>query len=274
MQNTVSVSEKFQELKRRDEMALILYTTGGFPNLAESMKNIRTLSKSGADIIEIGIPFSDPIADGPTIQYSSHESLLKGTTLKRIISNVKKLEIKTPLVFMSYLNPLLAYGKEEILSDMKDSGVSGLIIPDLPVEEASEWIALSKDYDIELIFLLTPTSPSKRRKKIVQESRGFVYCVSVVGTTGIRNKMPPYLYKFLKDVKNITDTPIALGFGISKPKQIEFLRGKVDGVILGSRIIEAIKNKEDLKELTKELKEATKRWKNRTTTTKDTTEEK
>jgi tryptophan synthase alpha chain len=274
MQNTVSVSEKFHELKKRNEMALILYTTGGFPNLAESIKNIRTLSESGADIIEIGIPFSDPIADGPTIQYSSHESLLKGTTLKRIISNVKKLEIKTPLVFMSYLNPLLAYGKEEILHDMKDSRVSGLIIPDLPVEEASEWISLSKNYDIELIFLLTPTSPLKRRKKIIQESRGFVYCVSVTGTTGVREKMPSYLTKFLGEVKKLSSLPIALGFGISKPKQIEFLRGKVDGVILGSRIIEAIKNKEDLKELTRELKEATKRWKNNKSTASDTTEEK
>jgi tryptophan synthase alpha chain len=157
------------------------------------------------------------------------------------------------------LNPLLAYGEEKILNDMKLSGVSGLIIPDLPIEEASEWITLSKDYKIELIFLVTPTSPPKRRKKIIQESRGFVYCVSVLGTTGIRNKMPSYLNKFLKDIKKISETPIALGFGVSTPKQIESLRDKVDGVIVGSRIIEAIKNEENLKELVAEFKEATKR---------------
>ncbi len=257
MRNSISISDKFKELKAKNETALILYTTGGFPNLAESMKIIKTLAESGADIIEIGIPFSDPIADGPTIQYSSHTSLMKGTTLKRILSNVKKLEIKKPLVFMSYLNPLLAYGKDKLLHDMNESGVRGLIIPDLPVEEASEWIALSKDYNIELIFLVTPTSPTKRRKKIIQESRGFVYCVSVLGTTGVRTKMPPYLNKFLKDIKKTTDTPIALGFGISTPKQIESLRDKIDGVIIGSRIIEAIKNEENLKELCEELKAAT-----------------
>jgi tryptophan synthase alpha chain len=259
MRKTMSISEKFKELKAKNEAALILYITGGFPNLAESMKIIKTLAESGADIIEIGIPFSDPIADGPTIQDSSHIALMKGATLKRIINNIKKLEIQKPLVFMSYLNPLLAYGKEEILRDMKKSGISGLIIPDLPVEEASEWITLSEDCDIELIFLLTPASPPKRRKKIVQESRGFVYCVSVMGTTGVRNKMPPYLNKLLKDVRKSTHTPTALGFGISTPKQIESLRDKVDGVILGSRIIEAIKNEENLKELVAEFKEATKR---------------
>jgi tryptophan synthase alpha chain len=259
MQKRISIAEKFEELKAKNEAALILYLTGGFPNLSVSMKTIKTLAESGADIIEIGIPFSDPIADGPTIQESSHTSLMKGTTLKRIINNIKKLEIEKPLVFMSYLNPLLAYGKEEILSDMNKCNVRGLIIPDLPVEEASEWIELSKEYNIELIFLLTPTSPPKRRKKIVQESRGFVYCVSVLGTTGVRNKMPPYLDKFLKDTRKTTDKPMALGFGISTPEQIESLRGKVDGVILGSRIIEAIKNEENLKELVAELKEATKR---------------
>lgn len=259
MRKGISISEKFEELKSKNEAALILYITGGFPNLAESIKTIKTLDESGADIIEVGIPFSDPIADGPTIQDSSHTALVKGTTLERIIHNIKKLEIQKPLVFMSYLNPLLAYGQERVLEDMKKSGVSGLIIPDLPVEEATDWISLSKEHEIELIFLVTPASPSKRRKKIVQESRGFVYCVSVVGTTGVRNNMPSYLNKLLKDIKKDTDTPVALGFGISTPEQIKSLRDKVDGVILGSRIIEAIKNEENLKELVTEFKEATKR---------------
>lgn len=259
MKKSISVSEKFRELKKKNEMALILYTTGGYPNIEKSMEIIEVLSESGADIIEIGIPFSDPIADGPSIQYSSHASLVEGCTLKKIINNVRKLKVKKPLVFMSYLNPLLAYGKKKILRDMKKIGVSGLIIPDLPVEEATDWITLSQKYGIELIFLLTPASPEKRRKKIVKKSRGFVYCVSVTGTTGIRDEMPPNISNFLKEVKSISDTPIALGFGISRPEQIKALRGKTDGVILGSRIIEAIKNKENLSELTSELKEATKR---------------
>ncbi|MEO0293263.1 MAG: tryptophan synthase subunit alpha [candidate division WOR-3 bacterium] len=258
MMGSSKIQEKFKELKEKNEMALILYVTGGFPNLGESMKIIKTLSKSGADIIEIGIPFSDPIADGPTIQHSSQISLTKGTTLKKILSAVKKLKVNVPLVFMSYLNPLLAYGQEKFIKDMKDSGVSGLIIPDLPVEEASEWISLSKEYETELIFLLTPTSPLNRRKKIVSVSRGFVYCVTVTGTTGIRERLPSYLDKFLKEVKKLTDLPIAVGFGISTPEQIKMLHGKADGVILGSRIIEAIINKENLIDLTRQLKEATK----------------
>jgi tryptophan synthase alpha chain len=259
MQKRISISEKFKELKAQNEAALILYLTGGYPNLSVSMKTLKTLAESGADIIEIGIPFSDPIADGPTIQESSYTSLMKGATLKRIISNVKKLKIDKPLVFMSYLNPLLAYGKEEILRDMHNCNVNGLIIPDLPVEEASEWIDLSKEHEIELIFLLTPTSSVRRRKKIAKESRGFIYCVSVLGTTGVRTEMPDYLDKLLKDTRKITDKPIALGFGISTAEQIESLKNKVDGVILGSRIIEAVKHEENLKELVAEFKEATKR---------------
>jgi tryptophan synthase alpha chain len=252
------IKEKFDELKKRGETALIIYITAGFPSLKESLKNAILLSKNGADIIEIGVPFSDPVADGPTIQYSSEVALSNGVTLKDIIKEIKKIRLGTPLVIMSYLNPLLSYGKEKLFKDMRDSGISGIIIPDLPADDSCEWTSLGDAYDIDVIFLVAPTSSPERIKQIVEKSRGFVYCVSVTGTTGERDELSPGLLNFLREVKQITQKPIAVGFGISTTKQIEFLRNKADGIIIGSRIIKAIKNKEDLKILVRKFKQSTK----------------
>lgn len=251
------IQEKFNELKQRGETALIIYITAGFPSLEESISNVITLAKNGADIIEIGVPFSDPVADGPTIQYSSQIALLKGVTLKDIINEIKKINLDTPLVIMSYLNPLLAYGKDKLFKDMKDAGISGIIIPDLPVEDSSEWTSLGGTYNIDVIYLVAPTSSAERIKEIAKKSRGFIYCVSVTGITGARNKLSAGILKFLEKVRQLTNKPIAVGFGISTPEHIKSLRKKVDGVIIGSRIIEAIRKKEDLKELIKEFKKAT-----------------
>ena len=156
------IQEKFNELKQRGETALIIYITAGFPSLEESINNVITLAKNGADIIEIGVPFSDPVADGPTIQYSSQIALLKGVTLKDIINEIKKINLDTPLVIMSYLNPLLAYGKDKLFKDMKDAGISGIIIPDLPIEDSGEWTSLGGTYNIDVIYLVAPTSSAER----------------------------------------------------------------------------------------------------------------
>ncbi len=251
------IQKKFDELKQRGEIALIVYITAGFPSFEKSMKNVISLAKNGADIVEIGVPFSDPVADGPTIQYSSGVALSNGVTLKDIIDGIKKIKLVKPLVIMSYLNPLLAYGKENLFKDMKDTGISGIIIPDLPVEDSDEWTSLGRVYDIDVIFLVAPTSSLERIRYIVEKSHGFIYCVSVTGTTGARNKLSPGLIRFLKEVRELSDKPIAVGFGISTSQQIKSLRKEVDGVIVGSRIIEAIKKKEDLKELVKKFKNAT-----------------
>lgn len=253
------IREKFNELKQKNEIALILYMTAGFPSLSESMNNLVELAKNGADIIEIGVPFSDPVADGPTIQYSSQIALSNGVTLRSILNEVKKIKLDTPLVIMSYLNPVLAYGKEGLLKDMKDAGISGIIIPDLPVEESEDWPSLSKNYNIDVIFLAAPTSSGERIRLIAQHSRGFIYYVSITGTTGVRDKLSSGLSGFIKNMRQATDKPIAVGFGISSPEQIVSLREEVDGVIIGSRIIEAIRKKEDLKIVVKNLKEATRR---------------
>jgi tryptophan synthase alpha chain len=217
------------------------------------------LSEYGADIIEVGVPFSDPVADGRTIQYSSLSALKTGIALNDILKRLKNVRIDKPLVLMSYLNPLLAYKKERLFKAMKDSGISGIIIPDLPVEESDDLLSLADAYDVDLVFLVAPTSTGERIRLIAEKSSSFIYCVSVTGTTGMRNAVPQGLVKFIKRVRLVTDKPIAVGFGISTPEQILALKKEVDGVIVGSRIIEAIRKQEDLKKIIGRLKEATRR---------------
>ena len=253
----MKLSQKFNELRQKNETALIAYTTGGFPSLKDSMKNIQILSRNGADIIEVGIPFSDPIADGPIIQEASQIALENGATLKKIINEIKKISVQCPLVIMSYINPLLAYGKERLFEDLKASQVSGIIIPDLPIEVSEEWIRLSSESEIDLIFFVTPTSTEERMKFVAEKSGGFIYCISITGTTGVRNQLPEELFDLINRMKTITDQPLAVGFGISTPEHVKALAGKVDGVIVGSRFIQAIKEKENLSDLVRQFKKAT-----------------
>jgi tryptophan synthase alpha chain len=255
----MKMREAFDTLKKKDEIAFIPYLTAGFPSPDESIKNLYVLSEYGADIIEIGFPFSDPIADGRTIQFSSFTALKNGMTLKDLIVQLRDVRIEKPLVLMSYLNPLLAYSNENLFRDMKDVGFSGIIIPDLPVEESDDFISSSKIYDIDLIFLVAPTSTEERIRVIAEKSSGFIYCVSVTGTTGMRKKLPKEISEFLRKVRGLTDKPVCLGFGISAPEQILTLRDEVDGIIVGSRIIEVIRKKEDLKEIIKKFKATTRR---------------
>ncbi|MBN2030396.1 tryptophan synthase subunit alpha [bacterium] len=254
----MKIQEQFDQLKSKHEMALIVYHTAGFPTLDASMAHIQLFEQNGADFIEIGIPFSDPIADGPTIQHASHVALQNGVTLKKIITSVAQINIRVPLVMMSYLNPLLAYGSESLFRDMSRAGFSGIIVPDLPVEESEEWVALSKSYGIDLIFLVTPTTSDQRIRLITDRSEGFIYCVSLTGITGVRNGLPPGLFDFTRRVKKATDKPLAVGFGFSTPEQIRMLQYQADGVIVGSRIVDAIDKKEDVTGLIRRLKSATK----------------
>ncbi len=251
------ITDKFSELKTKNESALIIYLTGGFPTIEESIENIRRVAEAGADIIEVGIPFSDPIADGKVIQYSSNIAISGGATLEKIIDSLRDVKIDIPLVIMSYINPLIAYGKERLFKKLNEIGISGLIIPDLPVEESEEWKMLSKKFGVDMIFLVSPTSPEERIRKIAEYSEGFIYCVSVKGTTGERNELPKDTDKYIERVKNNTNKPVAFGFGISNEKQIELLRDKVDGIIIGSRVIKGIIGGEDITNLIKNFKEKT-----------------
>lgn len=254
----MKIKDRFDSLKQRGEAALVVYYTAGFPTMEESMENVRLLAEYGADLIEIGVPFSDPIADGPTIQRASQVALENGVNLKSILLEIKKIKVKTPLVIMSYLNPLLTYGKEKLFEDSKAAGISGFIVPDLPVDESNDWIRLSREWDIDLVFLLAPTSSDDRIRLVAKYSRGFIYCVSVTGTTGMREGLSSGLFGFVQRIRRITDKPVAVGFGISTSEQIKTLRETVDGVIVGSRIIEAVKQGEDLRGIVEEFKAATK----------------
>lgn len=252
----MKLTDTFRELRLKHEAALILYLTAGYPDMKQSLDMAKIMIDHGADIIEIGLPFSDPIADGPTIQKSSQEALKKGSSLKNLLKTIVPYEFKVPLVLMSYLNPLLSYG-DALFTDLHGAGFSGLIIPDLPVEEAETWISGSRENGIDLIFLVAPVSDESRIRLITEASAGFIYCVTSLGTTGIRETLPDNLTAFLESIRNATDKPIAAGFGISSPEQIRQLRDQADGIIIGSRIIEAIQSHEDLGPLVKNLKQAT-----------------
>ena len=251
------IHERFDELRQRNEAALILYYPAGYPTLPSSFDTIQTMAKNGADIIEIGIPFSDPIADGTTIQSASQTALRNGVTLEKTITHLKAISVDCPLVVMSYLNPLLAYGMERLLNDFLETGVTGLIIPDLPVEEANEVKSLCQKYHIDLIFLVTPASSKKRIRMVAEISEGFIYSVSLTGTTGARDSLSTNVVQFLDTVKSMTKKPVAVGFGISTPQHIELLRDHIDGVIIGSRMIKAVMQNEDIENLVSVFKNAT-----------------
>lgn len=258
MKKGISIVQKFSELSQKKEGALIAYLTAGYPSLAESVAHVELLVQAGADMIEIGIPFSDPVADGPTIQHSSQIALNNGTKLSTILKQLDRVDTGVPLILMSYLNPIIAYGSEQFFQDSSEVGITGVVIPDLPLEESHCWIRSGDRYGIDVILLLTPTTPEERIVRIAEAARGFVYCVSVCGTTGVRDTIPA-LSCHISCIRRVTDMPIAVGFGISTPEHVRTVCKYADGAIVGSRFIEATRNGEDIAALMCEFKEATRR---------------
>ena len=220
--------------------ALVAYVTVGYPNIEATLKVVPLLAQSGCDLVELGIPFSDPIADGVTIQKASFHALQNGVTPELCLEVAKKLtqKVEIPLVFMSYFNPVSNYGLEEFCHACAKSGIDGLIIPDLPPEEGSELETITRNYGLDLIYLVAPTSTEERIRLIAQRSRGFIYLVSVTGVTGARDNLPPDLETFVNRVKKIATQPLCVGFGISTPEQARQIATIADGVIVGSRIIQ------------------------------------
>jgi len=237
------IEEKFRQLKRSGKKAFIPYITCGFPDLRTTEKLIPAMEKAGADIIELGIPFSDPIADGPVIQSSSHEALKKKINLKKILKMVSVLRRKTqiPIVLMGYYNSICAYGEKRFLRDAAKAGVDGLVIADLPADEGKAFSRQAAERGIDVIFLAAPTSGAQRLKKIASLSRGYVYYVSLTGVTGARKELPPGIREKIRSVSCLTSTPVCVGFGISKPGHIRSLKNAGDGVIVGSAIISVMK---------------------------------
>ncbi len=253
------IARKFLELKENNEMALIIYLTAGFPTPEVFFKYLRLFESSGVDMIEIGIPFSDPIADGKTIQYASNIALKNKIRLKQIFSRISRLDITIPLITMTYLNPVLAFGVKSFFEMLKNAGISGLIVPDLPFEEMKLISNQAEKNNVALIPMVAPTTTIERITNITKFSCPFIYCVSITGTTGVKKKLPDELPEFLQRIKKLMDRPLIVGFGISRPSQIKSLRKTADGVVIGSRILDGIRNKENIGDLIKNFKKATRR---------------
>ncbi|MCK5581044.1 MAG: tryptophan synthase subunit alpha [Candidatus Omnitrophica bacterium] len=245
------IDQKFKELKERKKKAFIAFLTAGDPNLKTTGEMVVSFEKAGVDIIELGVPFSDPLADGPTIQAASQRALQKGVTLEKILASVRKIRRKTniPVALMTYYNPIFHYGEERFMSKARACGVDGLIVPDLPPEEASGFIKAARAQDISTVFFLAPTTSKNRVPKIVKASTGFIYYVSLTGVTGVRQSLPKDFVGDVKAVQNVTDKPVCVGFGVSNARQVKAVGKVADGVIVGSAIIKEIQKnagKEDL----------------------------
>lgn len=245
------IDKKFAELKKRRKKALIVFITAGDFGLSTTKKLVLKLADSGADIIELGVPFSDPMADGPTIQASSERALKRGTRLKDIIKLVRNLRASTaiPVALMTYYNPVLRYGVRKFVSDCVKSGVDGLIVPDLPPDEADELIAASKGRDFSTIFLLSPTSTKERIKFVAGKSKGFIYYVSLTGITGARARLPEEFISRVRLIKKYTKKPVCVGFGISTPGQVNEICKVADGAIVGSAMVKLIEKHAGKKDL-------------------------
>jgi len=226
----------------KNKKAFIPFITAGYPNISKTEDFIYKMVSAGADLIEIGIPFSDPVAEGPVIQEASQKALEAGTNLDNIFELVKNVRknISIPLVFMTYINPVFKYGYDNFFNRCSSIGIDGIIIPDLPFEEKNEISQFAKKYDIKIISLIAPTSED-RIKQIAKDAEGFLYIVSSMGVTGIRNEIKTDLKSILSSVKKTTSIPAAIGFGIHSPEQAKEMSKIDDGVIVGSAIIKIIK---------------------------------
>lgn len=224
-----------------NKKAFIGFVTAGDPDLQVSEQIMLNMAKGGCDLIEIGIPFSDPIAEGPVIQEANLRSLSQGTTTDKVFELTKKVAAQTdiPLVYMTYLNVLFKYGYDRFLQKAKDAGISGVIIPDLPYEEKDEVQSVAEHYGIDVISLIAPTSED-RIKMIAGEAQGFVYTVSSLGVTGTREEIKTDLESITKAIREVTDTPVAIGFGINTPEQAKKYSHIANGIIVGSAIVKIV----------------------------------
>ena len=241
------IGERFAALAARGEVALVPYLTAGDPDLGITRALVRAVEAGGADLIEIGVPFSDPMADGPTLQRAFARSLKKGTSLPLIlelIADIRKCS-EIPIVLFGYYNPFFRYGSERFAADARSAGADGVLCVDLPPEEASELKCFTDREELDLIFLLAPTSGPQRIRKITKVARGFVYVVSVTGVTGARAELPDAVPQLVRRVKVATPLPVAVGFGISAPAQAAWVASFADAVVVGSALADLIERHPD-----------------------------
>ena len=236
------ISKTFKRLKQQGKKAFVPYAMAGDPSLERTRDVVLLFEECGADIVELGVPFSDPLADGPTIQRASERALKNGVTLRKVLSFVKDLRQTTeiPLVLMTYFNLVFKYGIENFIKDAGGFGVDGVIIPDLPPDEAGGFIRLSRKSALDTIFLLAPTSTEDRIVKVTRASRGFIYYVSITGITGANLLLDGSMDLLISNIRKYTDKPIAVGFGVSTPEEASAIARMSDGVIVGSAIVKRL----------------------------------
>ena len=238
------IDAAFARLRRQNGKALIAYLTVGFPSVGALPQIVHTLVEEGVDLIELGVPFSDPLADGPTIQAASQWALKQGVTVKRVFESVETLRRRhkdLPLVLMRYYNPVSRFGVKQFCRTAARVQADGLIVPDLPPEEAKELLGSARPAGLDTIFLAAPTSPASRLKQIARCSSGFIYYVSLTGVTGARAALPEQIQSHVRSIKRMTSLPVCVGFGISRPDQVRRVVQAADGVIIGSALLNVIK---------------------------------
>ncbi|MDJ0708438.1 MAG: tryptophan synthase subunit alpha [Leptolyngbyaceae cyanobacterium MO_188.B28] len=249
-----SVSQQFKTLRDRSQCALIPFITAGDPDLETTAKALQVLDQSGADLIELGVPYSDPLADGPVIQAAATRALQRGVTLEAVLEVVKSVSptLQAPIILFTYYNPILNRGIETFLQEISAAGVQGLVVPDLPLEEVESLLKPAATAGIEIILLVAPTSPKERIRAIAAQSQGFIYLVSVTGVTGMRSSLQTRVNTLLEELRSVTEKPIGVGFGVSQPEQAHQLMGwGADAVIVGSAFVNRLAEGQPAEGLTK-----------------------
>ena len=249
------ITQLFARLRREDRRGLIAYITAGDPTPERTPSLVAALERGGADLIELGVPFSDPVADGPMIQRASDRALAAGTTLPKVLSIAAAIRARSgvPLLLFSYLNPLLRYGMERLAADARQAGIDGCLITDLSVEEAATTVPLLRDAGLDTVFLAAPTSPERRLKLVAEYSSGFVYLVSRTGVTGERDSLSASAAPLVEAMRRVTTLPLAVGFGISKPEHAAEAGQLADAIVVGSAFVRLVEQFGDSPKLEDEL---------------------
>ena len=236
------IQQTFDSLRQQGRAALMPYFTLGFPNPVASLEVVQAMAQNGADLIELGVPFSDPLADGPTIQRSTQVALEQGMSVRlalEMTADLRQLGVQQPLLLMGYYNPILAFGVQAFALQAASAGADGLIVPDLPPDEAAQLEAACESHGLALVFLLAPTATPQRIQQVAAHTRGFLYLVALAGVTGARSQLPADLEAFVQRLRQAASTPLAVGFGISTPEQAHQVGRIADGVIVGSALVSA-----------------------------------